>query len=211
MRILGYSENRLFGECLERGLCELKDVEWAKFVFNLPQAIDIALGCSELDILIDLRAGNSEMILKRLRDAAPAACIVSLAVDNHDTESIVSCARHGFDGFIPLDATLDTVTGIIRDARIGEVALCPRAAGGLMRALGNVSPNPAPEFPVNFTPRERQICRLVCDGLTNKEIAHEVNRSVGTVKNHVHSILSKLDLSRRAAIPARLMSVINSQ
>jgi Bacterial regulatory proteins, luxR family len=45
---------------------------------------------------------------------------------------------------------------------------------------------------------------LLCEGLTNKEIAREVNRSVGTVKNHVRSILSELDLPQRGAVHAYL-------
>ncbi|MEL6169856.1 MAG: LuxR C-terminal-related transcriptional regulator, partial [Pseudomonadota bacterium] len=59
-----------------------------------------------------------------------------------------------------------------------------------------------------LTRREREVCLLVCEGLTNKEIAREMNRSVGTVKNHIHSILGKLDVPRRGAIPARFSGTV---
>jgi len=54
----------------------------------------------------------------------------------------------------------------------------------------------------SLTPQERKILFLVADGKTNKEIAAEVFLSDKTVKNYVSSILSKLDLQRRAQAAA---------
>jgi DNA-binding NarL/FixJ family response regulator len=50
---------------------------------------------------------------------------------------------------------------------------------------------------VNLTPRERETLELIGQGLTNQEIADRLVIEVGTVKNHVHSILSKLGVSSR--------------
>jgi VCBS repeat-containing protein len=51
-----------------------------------------------------------------------------------------------------------------------------------------------------LTHRERQIARLVCDGLSNKEIARELNVSRGTVKVHLHNIFQKLEISNRTVL-----------
>lgn len=51
-----------------------------------------------------------------------------------------------------------------------------------------------------LTERQRRIAELVADGLLNKQIAHELGIAPATVKNHVHAILNKLGLPRRAAI-----------
>src|SRR5215203_356171 len=51
-----------------------------------------------------------------------------------------------------------------------------------------------------LTHRERQIARLVCDGLSNKEIAHQLNVSRGTVKVHLHNIFQKLEISNRTVL-----------
>jgi DNA-binding NarL/FixJ family response regulator len=81
----------------------------------------------------------------------------------------------------------------------------PDVAAGVLRALAEPENRASADQVVEcLTRREREICALVADGLTNKEIAREVGRSVGTVKNHVSSILAKLDLPRRGAIHSHL-------
>ena len=55
-----------------------------------------------------------------------------------------------------------------------------------------------------LTPREREILELIGEGLTNQEIADRLVIEVGTVKNHVHNILQKLDVSSRQDAAAYL-------
>jgi DNA-binding NarL/FixJ family response regulator len=57
-----------------------------------------------------------------------------------------------------------------------------------------------------LTPRERQVARLVGEGLSNKEIGRHLCIEVTTVKNHVHNILRKLDVSRRGQAAAYLQA-----
>jgi len=57
-----------------------------------------------------------------------------------------------------------------------------------------------------LTPRERQVARLVGEGLSNKEIARQLCIEVTTVKNHVHNMLRKLDVSRRGQAAAYLQA-----
>ena len=80
----------------------------------------------------------------------------------------------------------------------------PEVAGQMMRAMAEPATTAQGGLTDCLTRREREICSLVAAGLTNKEIAREVNRSVGTIKNHVRSILTKLDLPRRGTVPAYL-------
>jgi ATP/maltotriose-dependent transcriptional regulator MalT len=51
-----------------------------------------------------------------------------------------------------------------------------------------------------LTKRRHQIAILVCDGLSNKEIAHELNVSEGTIKCHLHTIFEKLGIQSRGAL-----------
>jgi DNA-binding NarL/FixJ family response regulator len=55
-----------------------------------------------------------------------------------------------------------------------------------------------------LTPRQREIASLVADGLSNKQIARRLLIEQATVKNHVHSILVKLGVSRRDQVAKRL-------
>lgn len=109
---------------------------------------------------------------------------------------VIACARLGCCGFVPCDATLDDLVRIIGAAERGEVSVCPNVAAMLLKALTG-GPSIPSDPPDCLTRREREVCSLVCEGLTNKKIAREINRSLGTVKNHVGSILTKLDVPRR--------------
>jgi RNA polymerase sigma factor (sigma-70 family) len=53
-----------------------------------------------------------------------------------------------------------------------------------------------------LTERERQIVRLVCEGLSNKEIARQLNISEGTIKVHLRHIFEKLAIKHRTALVA---------
>ena len=55
-----------------------------------------------------------------------------------------------------------------------------------------------------LTRREREIAVLIAEGLSNKEIARDLRIGASTVKNHVHSILEKLNVRRRSAIVHQL-------
>jgi RNA polymerase sigma factor (sigma-70 family) len=57
-----------------------------------------------------------------------------------------------------------------------------------------------------LTDRERQIMRLVSEGLSNKEIAHRLNIADGTIKVHLHHIYQKLEISNRTALAALAIS-----
>jgi len=57
-------------------------------------------------------------------------------------------------------------------------------------------PRPLRDGPA-LTPREREIVRLIGDGLSNKAIAHTLHIELATVKNHVHNILDKLSVDKR--------------
>ncbi len=59
---------------------------------------------------------------------------------------------------------------------------------------------------VSLTKRQKEIARLLSDGLSNREISERLGISLATVKDHVHAILNKLDVSSRLALVAYLRS-----
>jgi DNA-binding NarL/FixJ family response regulator len=121
---------------------------------------------------------------------------------------IVEFVRAGVSGFILKDATSQEFVRSIRAVAEGEHVL-PRATthplfsqiateavgrdekGGGLAAL-------------RMTPRQRQVVYLICDGMTNKEIAERLRISLFTVKSHVHNILEKLALHTRLQIAAHV-------
>ena len=84
------------------------------------------------------------------------------------------------------------------------VVFSPRLAGTLLRRIGALARERHDDEPdVRLTARETQILALIDDGLANKEIASRLHISLPTVKNHVHNLLEKLDVTRRGEAVAR--------
>jgi DNA-binding NarL/FixJ family response regulator len=95
-----------------------------------------------------------------------------------------------------LVATLESATR-------GEALFSPRMAASLLRRVAALAATqPSPSAQVRLTPRERDIMRLLDEGLSNKEIAQRLGIEVATVKNHVHNILEKLQVHRRGEAAA---------
>ena len=88
----------------------------------------------------------------------------------------------------------------------GETIISPKLAASLFQRLAEErrrrEAGPAASPASELTLRERQILSLVEQGLTNKEIARQLGIELATVKNHVHSILEKLDVRRRGEAAA---------
>ena len=204
MRCLIFSANRLFGECLCAGLCAQEAVEFAKTCVTA-QEISAAVEQHRItSVLVDMSDPDACLVIRPLRAAQPGLCILALSVDDQVADEVVGCAKIGCHGVVPRDASLKTVVDVIAAAERGEIAMRPNVVAGIMRALAEPRKTPVVAATECLTRREREICTLVAEGLTNKEIAREVNRSVGTVKNHVSSILTKLHVPRRGAIHAHL-------
>lgn len=69
-------------------------------------------------------------------------------------------------------------------------------------------PEPAPHELLHLTRREREVATLIAAGLSNKQIARQLNLTVGTVKHYVHQILEKTELPSRVAIATRLRGTV---
>jgi DNA-binding NarL/FixJ family response regulator len=92
----------------------------------------------------------------------------------------------------------------IHAAHRGEALVSPEIAGALVSRITELTEvRPIPEYRyrldqvADLTPREQEVLDLIGEGLSNQEIADHLVIEVGTVKNHVHSILNKLDVSDR--------------
>lgn len=118
-----------------------------------------------------------------------------------DPELIERALRAGAIGCLLKNVTGDELAAAIRRARTGGSTLAPEAADALIHAV--ISPA-APRY--DLTAREREVLRLLSEGLTNAEIARRLVVSLSTVKTHVSSIIAKLGASTRteaAAIAVR--------
>ncbi|TNM46103.1 response regulator transcription factor [Nocardioides albidus] len=158
----------------------------------------------EADVaLYDLRCSSGLSGLRRLAET-PAVTVVGLGVEE-TVECILACAEAGMAGYVTDTASVDELASRVGDAARGELHCPPHIAASLVRRLAAVGAGPAsPEAGLGLTSREREVAALLQQGLSNKQIAHRLTIQLATVKNHVHSILTKLEAPTRGDAAAVL-------
>jgi two-component system nitrate/nitrite response regulator NarL len=127
------------------------------------------------------------------------------APDSHD--HVIALAESGVVGFVERGASLDELVASVVAAARGEATCPPRIATTLLRRISSLAAHRSSADVTKLTLREQQVVQLIAEGLSNKEIAARLYIEVATVKNHVHNILEKLEVSRRSDAVARLRIV----
>jgi two-component system nitrate/nitrite response regulator NarL len=154
--------------------------------------------------VLDHAAADALSFSGLLSQVRPDTRVVALGIPETD-EAVLAYAEAGIAGYVSRDGSVHDLVAAIESAVKGELRCSPRLAGTILRRLAwraavgsEVSP------PSSLTSRETEIVSLIDQGLSNKEIAVRLGIEVATVKNHVHNLLDKLRIHRRAEAAARL-------
>ncbi len=134
----------------------------------------------EIKVIMLTGYDNVEQIFHAIRAGASAYCAKDIMPDD-----LVKTIRTAFDGFYVVDDDILTESGVTSWLE-EELA---KLAGSLGTDMDDVF--------MPLSPREMEILKLVTKGLNNKEIAYQLGISHQTVKNHMTSILRKLDVGDR--------------
>jgi RNA polymerase sigma factor (sigma-70 family) len=132
-----------------------------------------------------------------LTAAWPQARIIILTTFDRD-DYVFEGVRAGALGYLLKDTPAEKLIDTIRRVHAGEVFIQPEIASRALREL--VRPRAAPLEPLSE--REREALVLLAQGLSNREIAEKLVITEGTVKNHVSSILGKLQAENRTQAAA---------
>jgi DNA-binding NarL/FixJ family response regulator len=154
-------------------------------------------------ILLEAGAACQTTIVQDLQAVVPGAKFVAYGVTDEASQAL-RCAEVGVSAFVPADATGEELARTVLSLRRGEFSCSPRVAALLMQRVQALAQGLPLEEPGNrLTTRELGIVSFIADGLSNKEIAARLGIELSTVKNHVHHILEKLRVTRRAQVVAR--------
>jgi NarL family two-component system response regulator LiaR len=156
----------------------------------------VVVGATRPDVLLlDLSMPGLDgyAVLAALRDEPhrPAVVVLTSATDD---ESLVRAMQAGATSYLLKSAPADDVVAAVRDAAAGTASLSPELLTRFTQALRR-PPLPDPLQPLS--PRERDVLALIARGLSNRQIARDLNIGEQTVKTHVRSILAKLGLQDR--------------
>ncbi len=181
-----------------RSLLEVAEVEVAGEADDGQAALDVIAAARPDVVLLDLRMPRYDGIwaLERLRERGVETPVLVLTTFNDD-DLVLKALRAGARGYLLKDVTVEQLTGAVRALAGGGTLIAPSITDRLLRAIRS-GPSPAAAAPAQeLTERELEVMRLVAEGYSNREIAGALFLAEGTVKNHVSTILLKLDARDR--------------
>ncbi|WP_086663207.1 response regulator [Lentzea kentuckyensis] len=164
-------------------------------------------------VLLDIRMPDVDglTILRQLR-GSPKPPVVAMLTTFDSDEYIATALRSGAAGFILKDTAPEQLAQLVRTLAAGGVVLSPKVTRTVVDGyLGSGAGSPAAVQADRLTERERAVLVLIAEGLSNTEIAARIHISVGTVKDHVSTILTKLDVGSRvqAALVAQRAGLLD--
>jgi DNA-binding NarL/FixJ family response regulator len=168
-------------------------------------------------VIIDVVMPNKDGIeaTREIKDSFPKVGVVVLS--GHDEQQFVFDAlKAGASGYLLKSAELDEVVTTVKSVAQGEGKLDPSLAFQVLSEFQSYQSQEVSDVYQPLTPREREILKLMSEGLPNKTIASRLQISERTVTTHVANIYSKLHVNNRVsaiqeAMRRRILSFNPSQ
>jgi DNA-binding NarL/FixJ family response regulator len=154
-------------------------------------------------VVMDVRLpdGSGIEACREIRAELPGTRVVMLT-SYPDEEAVMSAIIAGASGYLLKQIRARDLVAALETVGRGESLLDPAVTEKVLERVRRMASGEMTDELSALTAQERKILMLVAEGKTNKEIAADVFLSDKTVKNYVSSILSKLDLERRAQAAA---------
>ena len=154
-------------------------------------------------VIMDVRLpdGSGIEACREIRAEHPGIRVVMLT-SYPDEEAVLSAIVAGASGYLLKQVRARDLVAALEVVGHGGSLLDPAVTERVLERIRRVAASDEPDELAGLTTQERRILALVAEGKTNKEIASDVFLSDKTVKNYVSSILSKLNLERRAQAAA---------
>jgi DNA-binding NarL/FixJ family response regulator len=190
-------------DLFRRGLRELLEEQGIRVIGEASSgsdAIALAVRARPDVVVMDLNLPRLSGIdaTRELVTVAPDTRVLVLTVAS-DERSVLEALIAGACGYLLKDATIEEIAAGVRAAAAGQSFVSPRIGhhvlGRLRGQAGSSQDTSADQG--KLSERELDILRLVAEGCDNDEIAERLFLSPRTVKNHVSSILAKLDMDNR--------------
>jgi len=198
------AQNRLLLEALTRILrkrTEFVVVHAAACNSDTVQSIADS-GCEVLLIDSSVTEAFGFQLVRDTVDAVTGLKVLMIGMEE-DEEDFLKAVSAGTAGYVLKDASAMDVVAAIRAVARNEAVCSPRLCFSLFRYVASTLtglPNMRVKTQLGLTRRQQQLVPLLAQGLTNKEIASELNLSEQTVKNHIHRMLQRVGADDRLAV-----------
>lgn len=203
IHLLLVNESGLIGNVIRAALEDEPDLKVVASVTNAEEAlkvvqeqvIDVALVSTRLPEQGALKLTSA------IAQLAPSTKVLALGL-TEEKKHVLRYVEAGATGYVLRDHSLEDLIETVRAAQDGKVFVSPQIAAAMMERLSNLArmfsdiENNVTDT-TSLTSRELEVLELIGKGLTNQQIAEKLVIEIGTVKNHVHSILEKLNVRTR--------------
>ena len=197
-------EVRLIGNLFTSALEDEADMEVVDCVNAQEDALRV-VGARKVDVALisaSLPEQNVLELTRKIVDCSPSTKVLVVGLTEENQYDTLRYIEAGASGYVLKDSSLQEFTDMIRLAKQGEARISTRMAGVMMERLFRLARMFSAvehklDGDVRLTSRELEVLEFISQGLTNQEIAARLVVEVGTVKNHVHRILEKLNVSSR--------------
>lgn len=152
-------------------------------------------------VLMDIRLEECSGIdaCRKIKEIMPAVRVIMFTT-YADLELLRASIEAGASGYVIKRMALDSLVDTVRRVMQGEELVIDDRAQAALES-GGAEAHLAERLR-RLSPQERRVLSLIADGLTNRQIADELNLAEKTVKNYVSALLHKLDMTRRAEAAA---------
>ena len=175
------------------------DLEVVAVASNGREAVQLSAEWQPDLILMDLKMPimNGIEATRQISAAQPLVKILVLTTYDDD-EWLFEAIRAGAAGYLLKDMAHSDLVSAIRGTVSGKAYVDPNVTARLLSQVANSrNQPPASQLTGRLTERELAVLNLIATGHTNASIAEQLRLSEGTVRNHVSTILSKLDVADR--------------
>jgi len=196
IRVAVIDDHPLFREGVTRSLSEIEGFEVVAEGGSHEDALRIAENLSPDVMLLDISMpGGGLAAIPLILEIAPSQKIVMLTVSEAG-DDVTTALQSGAKGYVLKGVGSRALADIIRTVASGESYVAPTLSAKLLTSRAS-EPARKSDLIRDLTIREKEVLNLVASGMSNKQVARQLNLHEKTVKHHMTQIMAKLDVANR--------------